>query len=263
MSKDEYKIYQAKLDPEAKARPEFQYLFQDSIPFYTPLLDPKLPITTYRIHKGSDKGFFKAHLTGHRKQYYEVKDASDKHTLYIMRATGAPNVQVQTTTLHRATEPSTACIRVTISPIKTKVAYTKLSTAGAESLMVGRPLQIQTQFPPVVIQEPTDRIEKMGWTPRRFTYGGRRFVWKQENSSWGDDWNVETLYEVEKEWPKRGSKTGKKEEKTLGRKLVWGTYKNGKNEVGTINFVGGIDQLFREYLLASQLTKFTVIRGFT
>src|SRR5271168_4500649 len=116
MSKDEYKIYEAKLDPQVKARPEFQYLFQDSIPFYTPLLDPKLPITTYRIHKGTDKGFFMAHLTGYRNQYYEVKDASDKHTLYTMRATGAPNIQVQTTILHRVTELSTACIRVSVSP---------------------------------------------------------------------------------------------------------------------------------------------------
>jgi hypothetical protein len=82
------------------------------------------------------------------------------------------------------------------------------------------------------------------------------FLWRPEIRL---DWGLETLYEVEKEWLKPGSKTGKMEEKTLGRKLFWGQYQTN-NQVGTIHFAGGIDQAFQEYMLASQLTKLIIMR---
>lgn len=226
------------------------------MPFYVPTLDLKIPDVTYRIRRGRYGGIV---LARPRLLYYDVMDESDKQTLYTLRAHVTPNVQLPFTILYRTAEFAMPCVHVSIAPIKTKTAYGMLGEAGArfEAGMTGRPLEL-TSGVWGTIKEAPDRLEKVGWAPRRFSYGGRRFVWKKDGKH---EWDMDALYEVEKEWPKPDSKTGKKEEKVFERKLVWGKYENYKDEVGTIHFAGGIDQIFREYLLASELTKYTVLRG--
>jgi hypothetical protein len=75
----------------------------------------------------------------------------------------------------------------------------------------------------IVVTETLDRgAHKRDWAPRRFTYGGRKFVWKAEKlgNTWVKmDW--ETLYEYKKAWPVEGSKTGKMEDEIVGEKLCW------------------------------------------
>jgi hypothetical protein len=67
----------------------------------------------------------------------------------------------------------------------------------------------------------------------------------------------ETLYEFHKDWAKPGSRTGKRcDDARPMTKLVWGEKKrSGKVDSYTIHFAGGIDQVFREILLASQMAR--------
>lgn len=74
-----------------------------------------------------------------------------------------------------------------------------------------------------------------------------------------NEFQFQELHEVSKVWPKPGSRTGKKDHQTLGRKLCWGDHTLGLKKVGVIQMVGGLDQMFREYLLASQLSRLAVV----
>ena len=74
-------------------------------------------------------------------------------------------------------------------------------------------------------------------------------MWKER------DGNLENLYEVAKEWPDPESKTGKILDQTHSRPLVWVSMKIARDKVCTIHMVGGLDQMFREFLLAGQLTR--------
>jgi hypothetical protein len=52
----------------------------------------------------------------------------------------------------------------------------------------------------------------------------------------------------------------KKLDETHVRPLVWGEIKTALEKVCTIHMVGGLDQMFREFLLASQVTRLLIIR---
>jgi hypothetical protein len=115
---------------------------------------------------------------------------------------------------------------------------------------IGRPFTITTGAGTTVTSTP-DRIEKKTWTPRRFIYGGRKFVWKEDKGRGGAD----ALYEVKREWADPESKTGKVMDETFERPLVWLENKISAKSVCTIHMVGGLDLLFREFLLAELLTR--------
>lgn len=66
----------------------------------------------------------------------------------------------------------------------------------------------------------------------------------------------ETLYETSRVWAKEGSKTGKMEDEVVGGRLCWGEKHSGMRTDHTIYCAGGLDQAFREHLLASQLARF-------
>ncbi|PVF94308.1 hypothetical protein CPB86DRAFT_50687 [Serendipita vermifera] len=91
------------------------------------------------------------------------------------------------------------------------------------------------------------------WFPMRFTWGGKRFVWKEHK----DVIPEQRLYEVKKEWPDPKSKTGKIVDETYERPLV--IVKMGYI-IGTFTVVGGLDQTFREYLIATFLAKLMIER---
>lgn len=79
-------------------------------------------------------------------------------------------------------------------------------------------------------------------------------MWKPGDAN--DDVMPETLYEFQRDWPKPGSRTGKRIDDANTRPLVWGEKnKKGLVEGYTIHFAGGIDQVFREILLASQMVR--------
>lgn len=147
--------------------------------------------------------------------------------------------------MYRSGEAHNACAQVVISPIKLE---TGMSGSGTD----GRALSITTLVNKTIVDSP-DRVGyARRWTPGRFSYGGRRFVWKDS----GKVTNlIDCLYEVRREWAKPGSKTGKKEEETFTRRLVWGETKFANEKIATLHMVGGLDQMFREYLLAKILTQ--------
>lgn len=80
-------------------------------------------------------------------------------------------------------------------------------------------------------------------------------MWKPGDPS--DDVMPETLYEFTKDYPKPGSRTGKRlDDAKNSRPLVWGEKKKkGKVDSYTVHFAGGVDQVFREILLASQMVR--------
>lgn len=149
-------------------------------------------------------------------------------------------------TLHRATEFTTPCVQVQIEPVRPEQSTSYALLKGRSLTLYGPSAQ------PIV--EKQDRREKP-WGFRRFMFAGREFVWETSKNPYAPD----TLYEVEKSWPKPGSKTGKREHKVVGRKLVWGELKTGLKKCGIIHMVGGLDQVFVEYILASQLARLAVI----
>ena len=79
-------------------------------------------------------------------------------------------------------------------------------------------------------------------------------MWKVRDKS--EDTRPETLYEYTRTSPKPGSKTGKKSDDALPTSLFWSDplplMSHGKF---TVHCVGGLDQVFKEYLFASQITK--------
>ncbi len=82
-------------------------------------------------------------------------------------------------------------------------------------------------------------MEKTGWGPRRFTYGGREFVWETENKN---EWQPQALYEAERTRLKPGRKTGKMEHKAVGRKLVWGEHWRGGSGLSGVSAGQSIDE---------------------
>ena len=221
-----------------------QHLFQSPVPFYTPTLDPAFPDVTYNIYLKPDGSSQQKYL-----YYYNVKLATDgdSQTLYVLKIPKRLRQQIPITTFHRSSELMNACIETTITPVVTGLtehsAYKK-----------GRPMEFSTSSS--YIEEQPDQLESNSWGPRRFTYGGRQFVWISEK----DESHPQTLYEVEKTWPKPDSKKGEKDHKLVGRKLAWGESKTFPwNKWHVLHMAGGMDQLFREYILASQLTRLAVI----
>lgn len=189
---------------------------------------------------------------GSNLYYFKVKSDTPVHqTLYVLQAPKRSRYQIQQTTLHRSTEFLNPCARVLITPVRT-------TDALRPEYWKGRPLQVFGLTGRPVTEQP-DRLERVGWGPRRFSYGGRNFVWMTESGNGKDEYPPQTLYEVSKVWPKAGSRTGKKEHSVIGPKISWGEGKLGLSKCGKICIADGVDQLFREYILAVQLTRTAIV----
>jgi hypothetical protein len=120
-----------------------------------------------------------------------------------------------------------------------------VGNVGESSLgAIGKSLTITTGVGTTRVDMP-DRKKK--WAPHRFTYGDRIFVWKDKLAE------KEMLYEVKSESPMLRSKTGKVEDQTFER-LAWIHYRYGL-KFGVVGMVGGLDQVFQEFILASALSK--------
>ncbi|KAL8942682.1 MAG: hypothetical protein Q9211_001280 [Gyalolechia sp. 1 TL-2023] len=200
-------------------------------------LDASLPPVKYRISHSSELV-----SVGARSHWMFVKDETNTHTFWAMQTVWSNEVPITGAVLRRAGEfiPGAGAIQVAIR--KTRGGSFNLEM---ESLTTGK----TTEMP--------DRGEHTkDWSPRRFEYGGRQFVWKDEGTAKFGKSPWETLYETKRVWPKEGSKTGKKEDETEGRKLFWGVSHGGLHADHTLYFAAGMDQGFREHLLASQLARY-------
>ena len=176
-----------------------------------------------------------------------MKDETNTHLLYAMHVLWQDNVPITVGLLRRASELLPAC-----GAVHTKIVRTP---GGAYQL------EMETTSASFTTETPDRGQFTKNWSPRRFTYGGRNFVWEaqKDGGPWGKfEW--ENLYETEWVNMKEGSKTGKKVDGKVGGKLCWGEKTaakiNGKRVEYTLYMAGGLDQGFTEHLLASQLARY-------
>ncbi|KAF2132896.1 hypothetical protein P153DRAFT_283228 [Dothidotthia symphoricarpi CBS 119687] len=217
------------------------------IPYHS-MLDPSRAPTTYHLHRTREW----TGTSGYKKYVYTARDYSDKYALYMLETeTSHRDHQPIAADFFRVAEFPQPCISILLSSSDQKQCTSQPSKdAGYKS----RCIHIRGPFCQPIKEYP-DRQRKIPWSPRRFTYGGRRFVWKSSDAH--DDTMIETLYEFQRDWAKPGSRTGKRcDDARPMTKLVWGEKKRkGMVDSYKIHFMGGMDQVFREILLASQMVR--------
>jgi hypothetical protein len=224
-----------------QAPKDIQRLRPDNVHKFAPTPDPSLPPTVYRISHDSE-----LLQAGERSHWYFVKDETNTATLYAFYFIWQNDEPTKQTVLRRAGEflPATGALHIDIIRISRGACMLKMTS----------------QSPGLILEIP-DRAEKSGWFTRRFYYGGRRFVWKETaNTKMFSKFEFNELYETSRVWPKKGSKTGKMDDEVVGAGLCWGENHGGMHEDYTICMAGGLDQHFREHLLASQLTRLICIK---
>ncbi|KAL1603661.1 hypothetical protein SLS60_005249 [Paraconiothyrium brasiliense] len=219
--------------------PLYEEMPSPDIPFYT-MLDPSQPPITYHLHRTREWT-----TSASRKFIYTAREFSDRYSLYRLEAEShRGDNQVTSASFFRVAEYPQSCIDILLSGI---------DKLDAKAAYKSRCIHLRGPFA-TPIKEYPDRQNKIPWSPRRFQYGGRKFVWKPGDPH--DDVMPETLYEYKKDFVKPGSRSGKKVDDAAPTKLVWGEKKRkGKVESYTIHFAGGVDQVFRELLLASQMAR--------
>ena len=212
------------------------------------MLDPYQAPTTFHLHRTREW----TGLSGSHNYVYMAREHSDKFAMYMLEAMHRGDKQITSAEFFRVAEYPRTCIHILLSGIEKQRLSTSLKDAAYKSRCIH--LDVKDAFSQSVKEYP-DRQQKIPWSPRRFNYGGRRFVWKSGDSK--DDSMPETLYEFRKDWAKPGSRTGKRcDDAETMTKLVWGEKKrSGKVDSYTIHFAGGMDQVFREILLASQMAR--------
>ncbi|KAL2813930.1 hypothetical protein BDW59DRAFT_154583 [Aspergillus cavernicola] len=230
------------IEPPSHLKP---FLNTDStqIPFFTPTLPSSAETVTYRLSHSSELV-----ALGVRSHWWFVKDPTNTHVLYALQAVWSQEVPIVEATLRRAGEflPQMGAVNVRIR--KTKGGTFRLVTSTVPD--VGH-----------VVEIPDGEAQRKDWSPRRFEYGGRNFVWKGRADGKSADGGVfksfmwETLYETKRVWAKSGSRTGKMEDETVGPKLCWGEKGGGNGATHSLYMVGGLDLQFREHLLAAQLAR--------
>jgi hypothetical protein len=220
------------------------------MPLYTKTLPTGLPVETYTIEK-SDK--FKQ---GYERWYvFTIRDASE-NIVYIYETYYHHRTQLNQGHLYRAAEYPDHCIHVIIAPVSPYQGWNGYTNKTGYR---GRPIGLTaTSLGTHQVVESPDRKERVPWGPRRFVYGGRQFVWKQEKKN--ELFKCEDLYEFTKTWPQPGSKTGKKaDDGDKQRKVAWGDKAVSSGFFSKwreqLNFLGGVDQVFKEHCLASQCTR--------
>ncbi|KAJ5817857.1 hypothetical protein N7447_007865 [Penicillium robsamsonii] len=214
-------------------------------PFFSLTLSPSAPTITYRITHSSELVSL-----GMRSYWFFVKDSTNTHVLYALQFVWSNEAPIVETVLRRAGEflPQIGATSVKLQKMK-----------GGTFRMITRTIPDMG----AITEIPDGEMQRKDWSPRRFEYGGRNFVWKSAAAegkkesgmfgSFGIAW--ETLYETKRVWAKSGSRTGKMEDEIVGPRLCWGEKKGGNGADHSIHMVGGLDLYFREHLLAVQLSR--------
>lgn len=214
------------------------------IPFFTPTLPSTAEPVTYRISTSSELV-----ALGKRSHWIFVKDSTNTHVLYALQAVWSDDAPIVEAILRRAGEflPQVGAVAVRLR--KTRGGSFRLVTSTIPDIGT-------------IVEIPDGEARRKDWSPRRFQYGGRNFVWKSGRADGKRaDGGVfrsfawETLYETKRVWPKSGSKTGKMEDETVGPRLCWGEKGRENGALSSIHMVGGLDMQFREHLLAAQLAR--------
>lgn len=222
-------------NPKATIEPFFQYLLQPQVSFYTPTVDFSVPTLKFDITGDAENTpFVPSHWCSTK-----VKVFGSDENLYICEGLKYKKRQMPVVSISRASDYPSPFVTTRVGP-----AYWNLS---------GRNMQHTTSYGSV-IPENSDRNKE--WAPRRFTFGGRRFVWKPYPEVGRD---AEYLCEVRSERPKPGSKTGKIEDEVFDAKLAW-TSDHRFFKATQLEIVGGLDPFFREFIFASQCTRLLITK---
>jgi hypothetical protein len=220
------------------------------VPFYTPTL-PDLPPSVFDIHQSVEMN---GYLGGHYV-HVKAKDPTTQQTLYVLKLLKPARRQFSLGYLYRAAEfVGKPAASVQVSQVDPRM----IGRAGG---LYGRNFAIDNGLG--VIQESMDRQLKPSWYPKRFSYGGRNFVWRERTGS-RTRIGPSELYETAKVWPNPASKTGKLLDEVVPEPLSWGGVKLnlGNHSLAQLSIKGGVDQMFMEYILASQMAKIIVqLRG--
>jgi len=233
-------LVEAKVWTSLMDAPAFNELVFDDqqCPYLTPMLPKGAPDTVFHVY------WQIMVRSRYHFIYQHVKDATKTQTLYIMYCLeSAPGRAIKELTLSRATEYHTVCNAVYVEGI------TVTKDVKDMTVKLSAPLKITTAARTTRVDMP-DR--KKTWAPHRFTYGNRRFVWKDESKRFKE---MESLYEVRSETLVHGSKTGKVQDETFERPIAWICYKIASEKAAVVGMVGGLDQLFQEFILAGALSK--------
>ncbi|KAJ5782883.1 hypothetical protein N7457_004657 [Penicillium paradoxum] len=187
-------------------------------PFFSLTLPPSAPTVTYRITQSSE-----LFALGMRSYWFFVKDATNTHVMYALQCVWSNEAPIVDTVLRRAGEflPRIGSTSVRLQKMK-----------GGSFRMITRTIPDMG----AITEIPDGELRRRDWSPRRFEYGGRNFVWKNAAAEgkkgdggmfgkWGFAW--EALYETKRVWAKEGSRTGKMEDETVGPRLCWGRRKEG------------------------------------
>ncbi|PPR04610.1 hypothetical protein CVT24_011738 [Panaeolus cyanescens] len=217
---------------------------QHGVPFFTPMLSPEAPDVVYRVYQTmTTRG--KMHWV-----YFHFKDVTDVQTMYTMYAGREGKAQFDTITLARSTEYESACAVIDVQHLE---GSTKSDVVG--NSRIGRTLTIATSQGIPTRSDTPDRAllkhHKSTWTPRRFSYGGRRFVWREVD---GDEIGEidDLLFELKREWVNEDGQMGK--DRTFDRPIASvtrGGCTSTTLKAFTISISGDVDPLFQEFILAS------------
>lgn len=190
---------------------------------------------------------------------FTVKDATETNTLYIVEAPITSKVQVPLARLSRAGDYPRQAALIKIWP-----ATPPMHAMQTRMMHKGRPMKVENDLLREGVGETPDVRDDSPWGPRRFVYGGRRFVWKPKHPEKGaEDGNFETLYEYQTSWPKAAEKAGRMDDDAWPTPLCWcdPVPKVMVDFKWTIHFIGGLDALFKEHLIASQIAKMAAMHG--
>ncbi|KAK6522924.1 hypothetical protein TWF281_002353 [Arthrobotrys megalospora] len=215
-----------------------------TIPPYAPSLDSTLPPKQYKITVDIDSTNYSYWLNAH------PIDQPDQ-TFYRLRASRWGKTQFENVAFYRATEFIAPCIDIKIAAVA--------STGDKElSAQKSRSIEYTTSNSPRPIVEAPAASGKRTWSLQKFGYGGRVFAWVTPEGK--NSVRIPTLYEMESESEQSEGNIEGGSEKVVGKKLCWGEVKSvaGMETHATVTVVGGTDQLFEEFLVASQMTKMAI-----
>ncbi|KAE8322094.1 hypothetical protein BDV39DRAFT_184497 [Aspergillus sergii] len=231
-------------EPPSQLKPFLDAADSVKVPFFAPTLPSSAETVIYRLSHSSELVDM-----GVRSHWWFIKDSTNKHTLYALQAVWSQEVPIVEAILRRAGEFLPQMGAVSIKIRKTKGGSFRLVTSTVPQ--AGN-----------IVEIPDGEAQRKDWSPRRFKYGGRNFVWKSGRADGKSadgglfrSFSWETLYETKRVWAKEGSRTGKMEDETIGPRLCWGEKGGGNGAAHSIYMLGGLDLPFREHLLASQLAR--------
>ncbi|KKK24496.1 hypothetical protein ARAM_002346 [Aspergillus rambellii] len=204
---------------------------------------PSTPPIVYRISHDSELV-----AVGTRSHWFFVKDATNTHLLYAFQAVWSNSAPIVDAVLRRAGEllPSMGAVSVRIRKTPTGSFGLETSTVPDMGTIPG---------------VPDAANKRKTWSPRRFHYGGRSFVWKNDDERrFLKAFTWETLYETKRAALDGDNQPDKMGDEIVGERLCWGQKKASDGADYSIFIVDGLDMCFREHLLASQLARMVRVR---